>query len=151
AYWIAAGWANGANAAALTAVAVSFFAAQDDPVPSILKMIAAVIIALVIDAAYLFAVLPLAQDFTMLVLALAPVYLLLGLLMAMPSTAAIGGPLAIVSAVLLALQGSYSADFAAFANGGIGYIVGLALAAITIRLIRSVGAEWAANRLLRAN
>jgi uncharacterized membrane protein YccC len=151
AYWIASGWPDGANGAALTAVAVSFFAAHDDPVPNILKFIGAVIIALVIDAVYLFAVLPLVHDFEMLALVLAPVYLILGVLIAMPPTAAIGGPIAFIGATLLALEGSYSADFAAFANGGLAVIVGLSLSAITIRLVRSVGAEWAAERLLRAN
>ena len=151
AYWIASGWPDGSNAAALTAVAVSFFAAHDDPVPNILKFIAAVVIALIIDATYLFAVLPLVHDYEMLVLVLAPVYLVLGVLIAMPKTAAVGGPIAFVGATLLALEGSYQADFAAFTNGGLAVIVGLSLSAIVIRLIRSVGAEWAAERLLRAN
>ena len=151
AYWIAAAWPEGGFAAALTAIAVSFFATQDDPVPSILKFLGATVVALVIDAVYLFAILPLVHDFEMLVLVLAPVFLLLGLLMAMPATAPIGGPIAFIAATQLALSSSYSADFAAFTNGGIAAIVGLALAAIAIRLIRSVGAEWAAERLLRRN
>ncbi len=151
AYWIGAAWPEGGGAAAVTAVAVSFFATQDDPVPSILKFIGAAIIALVIDAVYLFAILPLVHDFEMLVLALAPVYLFLGLLMAMPSTALIGGPIALIAATELALSSSYSADFAAYTNSSIAAIVGLSLAAIAIRLVRSVGAEWAAERLLRRN
>ncbi|HEX3499266.1 MAG TPA: FUSC family protein, partial [Stellaceae bacterium] len=151
AYWIAAAWPEGGGAAALTAIAVSFFATQDDPVPSILKFLGAAVIALVIDAVYLFAILPLVHDFEMLVLALAPVYLFLGLLMAMPPTAPIGGPIAFIAATELALSSSYNADFAAFTNGGIAAIVGLALAAIAIRLVRSVGAEWTAERLLRRN
>ena len=151
AYWIAAAWPDGGGAAALTAVAVSFFASQDDPVPSILKFLGATVIALVIDAVYLFAVLPLVHDFEMLVLTMAPVFLLLGLLMAMPATAPIGTTIALIAAIELALSSSYSADFAAFTNGGIAAILGLALAAIAIRLIRSVGAEWAAERLLRRN
>ena len=75
--------------------------------------------ALLIDAVYLFAILPLVHDFEMLVLVLAPVFLLLGLLMAMPATAAAGGPIAFIAATELALSSSYSADFAAFTNGGI--------------------------------
>jgi uncharacterized membrane protein YccC len=151
AYWIIAAWPEGGGAAALTAVAVSFFAAQDDPVPSILKFLGATVVALVIDAVYLFAVLPLVHDFEILALALAPVFLLLGLLMAVPATAPVGGPIAFIAATELALSSSYSADFAAYINGGIAAIVGLALAATAIRLVRSVGAEWAAERLLRRN
>jgi uncharacterized membrane protein YccC len=151
AYWIAAAWPEGGGAAALTAVAVSFFATQDDPVPSILKFIAAAIVAQVVDAIYLFAVLPLVHDFEMLVLVLAPFYLFLGLLMAVPATAPIGGPIAFIAATQLALSSSYNADFASYTNGAIASIVGLALAAIAIRLVRSVGAEWAAERLLRRN
>ena len=150
-YWIAAAWPEGGRAAALAAVAVSFFGARDDPVPSILGFIAWVVVALVMDAVYLFAILPRVHDFEMLVLALAPAYLLLGVLMALPSAAPVAGPIIFQGAIQLALEGSYSADFADFANGGIASVVGISFAAVTIRLIRSVGAEWAAGRLLRAN
>jgi uncharacterized membrane protein YccC len=149
--WIGTAWPDGAGAAGLTAVACSFFAAQDDPVPSIVKFLYGAIVALLLDALYLFAILPVAQGFTMLTLALAPAYLLLGVLMAQPASAAIFGPIAFMSATLMTITASYAADFAAYVNGALAAIAGLAAAAIVLRLVRSVGAAFAARRLLRAN
>jgi uncharacterized membrane protein YccC len=151
AFWIATAWPEGAGAAGLTAVISSFFAAQDDPVPSIIKFIYGALIALVIAGVYLFAILPMAHDFTMLALALSPLFLTLGVLMAMPATAGFAGPVAFLTATLLALTSAYSADFPAYANGAAATVVGLGAAAVVLRLVRSVGADWAAQRLLHAN
>jgi uncharacterized membrane protein YccC len=84
AFWIATAWPEGAGAVSLAAVACAFFAAQDDPAPNMLGFLVAALIAIVIDAVYLFAVLPQAHDFEMLVLAFAPVFLVLGAMMSMP-------------------------------------------------------------------
>ena len=54
AFWIATAWPEGAGAASLAAIACAFFAAQDDPVPNIVGFLVAAVIALVIDAIYLF-------------------------------------------------------------------------------------------------
>jgi uncharacterized membrane protein YccC len=151
AVWIATAWPEGAGAAGLTAVASSFFAAQDDPVPSIVAFIYGAMTALLIAAVYLFAILPMAHDFVMLALALAPVFLLLGVLMARPATAGFAGPVAFLTATLLTLTSAYSADFPAYANGAAATVVGLGAAAVVLRLVRSVGADWSAQRLLRAN
>ena len=151
AFWIASAWPEGAGAAGVAAVACAFFAAQDDPVPNIVAFLAAAVIALVIDAVYLFAILPRAHDFEMLVLAFAPVYLTLGVLASMPATARAGGAIALIAATELALSSSYNADFTTYVNNSAAAIVGLAATAIVIRIFRSVSAEWTAWRLLRRN
>ncbi len=151
AFWIVAAWPEGAEAASLAAVATAFFAAQDDPVPAITAFVYGVAIALVIDMVYLFVILPQVDGFGMLMLALAPTYLLLGLLAGIPATAAKATPIAFISATLLALSSAYSGDFASYVNDGIAAVVGLAATAIIIRIIRSVSAEWTAGRLLRRN
>jgi uncharacterized membrane protein YccC len=151
AFWIATAWPEGAGAASLAAIACAFFAAQDDPVPNIVGFLVAALIALIVDAIYLFAILPQAHDFEMLVLAFAPVFLILGLLASMPSTARAGGPIAFIAATQLALSSSYNADFASYANSSAAAIVGLGATAIIIGIFRSVSAEWTAWRLLRRN
>ena len=151
AFWIGSAWPEGAGAASLAAVACAFFAAQDDPAPNILGFLIAAVIALVIDAIYLFAVLPRAHDFEMLVLAFAPVFLVLGALTSMPATAKLCGPITFIAATQLALSSSYSADFASYANGTAAAITGVGATAIIIRIVRSVSAEWTAWRLLRRN
>jgi len=151
AFWIASAWPEGAVAASLAAVACAFFAAQDDPVPNIVAFLLATFIAIVVDAIYLFAILPRAHDFEMLVLAFAPAFLTFGLLAGMPATARAGGPLAFVAATQLALSSSYSADFPSYVNGSAAAIIGLGAAAVIISIFRTVSAEWTAWRLLRRN
>lgn len=151
AFWIGTAWPEGSGAAALAAVACSFFAAQDNPAPSIMRLLYAAVIGVVIDAVYLFAVLPAVHDFEILVLALAPFYLLLGVFASMPATAQVGGPIAFMSATVLALSSSYQADFASYANSGLAIVVGLGGAAVVMGIVRSVGADVAAGRLIRAN
>ncbi len=150
-FWIASAWPEGGFATSLVAIACAFFAAQDDPVPNIVAFLVAAVIAIVVDAIYLFAILPRAHDFEMLVLAFAPVFLILGALASMPATARAGGPIAFIAATQLALSSSYDADFPTYVNGSAAAIVGLAATAIIIRIFRSVSAEWTAWRLLRRN
>ena len=151
AFWIASAWPEGGGAASLAAIACAFFAAQDDPVPNIVGFLLAAIAAIVIDAIYLFAILPQAHDFEMLVLAFAPVFLVLGALASMPATARVSGPITFIAATQLALSSSYNADFPAYVNGSAAAIVGVAATAIIVRIFRSVSAEWTAWRLLRRN
>ncbi|HTU55917.1 MAG TPA: FUSC family protein [Acetobacteraceae bacterium] len=151
AFWIAASWPEGGLAASLAAVAAALFAAQDDPAPGITGFVYGVLLALVLDAVYLFVILPQVDGFGMLVLALAAMYVPLGVLAGTPATAARAGPIAFVSATLLALQSSYSGDFAGYVNEGIAAIIGLGATSIVIRIVRSVSAEWTASRLLRRN
>jgi uncharacterized membrane protein YccC len=151
AFWIRSAWPEGAGAASLAAIACAFFAAQDDPAPNIIGFLIAAAIALTIDAIYLFAVLPRAHDFEMLVLAFAPAFLVLGALTSMPATARLCGPITFIAATQLALSSSYNADFPTYTNSAAAAIIGIGSTAIIIRIVRSVSAEWTAWRLLRHN
>jgi len=71
--------------------------------------------------------------------------------MTQPKTAPLAMGAAVNGSATIALQGSYSADFAAFANSSIAVVVGLWVAAIVTRLVRSVGAGWSARRLRAVN
>ncbi len=149
-FWIATGWTSGAGAAVMVAVACSFFAAQDDPAPMIAQMLRNAIIVVVADAIYVFAILPRVETFPELILVLLPVGLVIGVLVSRPATFGTGMVMGAVGSTILALGNGYSADFAGYANGGLGLILGLAAALVVTRLIRSVGAAWSARRLLRA-
>ncbi|CAL78399.1 putative efflux transporter permease; putative fusaric acid resistance pump [Bradyrhizobium sp. ORS 278] len=151
AFWIATGWADGASAPMMAAVACSFFASQDDPAPSIVRFAAWSLVAIVIDAVYLFAIIPAISDVELLIAALAPAFLLFGVLIARPQTMPIGMALGANGATLLALQSTYSADFQSYANSAIAFMVGMVAAVVLTRLVRSVRAEWIAQRLLRTS
>jgi uncharacterized membrane protein YccC len=149
ALWIATGWPEGAVAATMAAVFCSFYAAQDDPSPAIVGFLVWSLAALPLAALYLFAILPAIDGFPMLVLALAPAMLLIGYLQANPAWTPRGTALLIGFAGALGLQASFSADLPSFLNGNLAQIVGIAIALAATRLLRSVGAGWAARRILR--
>jgi uncharacterized membrane protein YccC len=151
AFWIGATWPTGGVAAMMAAVGCSFFAAQDDPAPAILQFLRLVLVAVVIDAVYLFIVLPVVVSFALLVLVLAPTFLVLGALIAIPATSFLGMAIAVNAAGLLSLADVYNADFTAYANNALATVVGMATAATVTRIVRSVGAVWSARRLMRAN
>lgn len=146
--WIATGWADGASAPMMAAVACSFFAAQDEPARSIRAFGLFSLVAIVVVAIYQFALVPGISHVEVLIAALAPTFLLYGLLIARPKTAPIGMALAANTATLLALQSTYSADFASFANTSVAFFLGVVIAEIVTRVARGVGAEWIAKRLM---
>jgi uncharacterized membrane protein YccC len=149
ALWIAGAWDDGDVAAEMVAVTCCFFATQDNPVPMIVGFLKWTVVALLMDTVLLFAVLPMVHDFPMLLLVLAPPFLLCGVLMATPALAFPGMAIVVNGATLLSLQSAYAADFPSFVNAGIAAIVGMAIAATVTAITRSVGAEWSARRLMR--
>jgi uncharacterized membrane protein YccC len=151
AIWIATAWPDGSAAPMMAAVGCSFFAMQDDPAPQILGLANGALIGAVGAGVFLFAILPAATSFEMLVLALAPVLVLCGLLMTQPRTALTAMGIAVIGFTLLALQGSYVGDFTLFSNTAIAVVAGIWIAAVVTRLVRSVGGAWSARRLRRDN
>lgn len=148
AFWIGTGWPDGASAPMMAAVACSFFAAQDEPARFIRSFGLWSLVAIVVVAIYLFALVPAISHLEVLIVALAPTFLLYGFLIGRPATAGTGMALAANTATLLAIQSTYSADFASYANSAVAFFVGVLIAEIVTRIARGVGAEWIANRLV---
>ncbi|MGY4474228.1 FUSC family protein [Bradyrhizobium sp. USDA 3364] len=149
--WIGIGWSDGASAPMMAAVACSFFAAQDEPARSIRAFGLFSLVAIVVVAIYQFALVPAISHVEVLIAALAPTFLLYGFLIARPKTAPTGMALAANTATLLALQSTYSADFAGFANTSVAFFLGVVIAEIVTRIARGVGAEWIAKRLMTSS
>ena len=148
--WIFTAWPEGFVAAMMCAVFSSFFAAQDDPAPAILSFLIWTLLALPIAALYLFAILPAIDGFPMLCLALSPALLGIGFLMATPKWGPAGIAMLLGVVGGIAIQPTFAADMADFVNSNLAECVGVAVALCTARLMRSVGAGWAARRILRA-
>ncbi|MDA9397386.1 FUSC family protein [Bradyrhizobium sp. CCBAU 45389] len=151
AFWIGTGWPDGASAPMMAAVACSFFAAQDEPARFIRSFGLWSLVAIVVVAIYLFALVPAISHLEVLIVALAPTFLVYGFLISRPATAGTGMALAANTATLLALQSTYSADFASYANSAVAFFVGVVIAELVTRIARGVGAEWIANRLVLSN
>jgi uncharacterized membrane protein YccC len=150
AFWITTAWTAGAGAAVIVAVACSFFAAQDDPAPAIALMIRDAVIVTIAAGAYLFLILPVVESFLELVLVLLPAGLIIGVLVSRPASFGTGMVMGAFGATDLALGNGYHGDFAGYVNSAFALVFGLAAALIVTRLLRSVGAEWSAARLMRA-
>ncbi|MEE1921509.1 FUSC family protein [Pseudomonas sp. 148P] len=147
--WILTGWADGASAVILAAVACSFFAAMDDPAPQIYRFFFWTTLSVVFASLYLFLVLPNLHDFPMLVLAFAVPFICVGTLTVQPRFY-LGTLLTIVNtASFISIQGAYDADFLAFINANIAGPVGLLFAFIWTLVMRPFGVELAARRLTR--
>jgi NodT family efflux transporter outer membrane factor (OMF) lipoprotein len=147
AIWIGTGWSDGASAAALCAVFCCFFATLDDPVPAIANFGVFTLAAIPLGALYVFAILPAIDGFPMLVAVLLPPLILLGTLLVEPKRAgaAIAAILGFSNAV--ALQATYSADFASFVNVNLGQYIGLFSAIFVTASMRSIGVEASVRRL----
>lgn len=148
ALWIGAGWGDGANAAMMTAVFCCFFASLDDPSPAILHFGLCTLAILPLAALYQMAVLPAIDGYVMLAAVLAPPLLILGLFMPDPRTFGSVLPAIMGFCNALALQETFTADFAAFLNSNLGQFVGLLCALFVTATLRSMGAEAGVRRLV---
>ncbi|MCX4171109.1 MULTISPECIES: FUSC family protein [Paraburkholderia] len=149
--WIGSGWADGASAVTLAAIACCFFAALDEPAPMVFKFFVATAIAVVAAGIYLFAVLPHVHDFPMLVVLFAGPFILVGTLIPRPQFSMVTVLVAVNTATFISIQDAYSADFLIFLNSNLAGLAGLLYAYLWTRATRPFGAELAASRLLRSS
>jgi len=150
AFWILTAWPAGAAAPMMAAVLCCFFAAQDDPVPFIKGFLHYTIYSIPVSALYLLVLLPAVHNFESLVLVCAPAFLVMGVLVARPSTFGRAMPFLFGICFTLALIDTHTADLVSFTNGMASQLVGLVAAAVTTAMFRRVGAGWTARRLLKA-
>ena len=149
-FWIATAWPEGAGAIAFAAVACTLFASLDDPTPTIRNITLLLALCIPIVIVYQFFVLPAIGGFVLLCAVLAFVLIPAGILMAIPAYAAIGLALALGFCVEMSLQTSYTADLAAIVNSNSAFVLGGASALVVTRLMRVIGTQASARRLIRA-
>lgn len=149
AFWIFTAWPSGAAAPMMAGVACCFFATQDNPVPLIRMFVKWTVISMPVGAFYILFVLPAVHSYEMLVLVLAPVFLVGGVFMPRPATA--GSSLAFLIGVAgtLSLQDTGTLDIPSFLNSMVAQLFGFIAAAVITSLIRTVGGDWMARRMLR--
>ena len=150
ALWIATGWPSGSAMTMGAAVFCSFFATLDDPVPAMHQFITALMWSLPVSVFYVLAVIPLAHDFGMLMLCIAPLFLVVGCYMARPASSLAALGMFFGVAGTLALQDTATADLVSFISSNLALFVGAVIAVRVTALIRSVGRGWTAKRIRRA-
>ncbi len=150
AFWILTGWPAGATAPMMCAVLCCFFSTQDDPVPFIKSFLEWTVYSVPASALYLLVLLPAVHTFEMFVLVCAPAFLVIGVLLARPSTFGRAMPFLFGICGTLAMIDTHSADMVTFLNVTLSQVIGVAVAAAVSGMMRRVGADWTARRLLKA-
>jgi uncharacterized membrane protein YccC len=148
--WIWSGWSAGGSGVAFIAIACCFFGGVDRPAPLMRSMLIYNTVAYVLTGAYLFLVLPHVSDFEILVLTLAPLFLIVGAFIPRAELSLVTVLLATNMAGDLGLQGRYAVDFMSFVDGGLSLTAGLVFALVWTLVTRPFGVEIAARRLVRA-
>ncbi|MBZ5803696.1 MULTISPECIES: FUSC family protein [Rhizobium] len=148
--WILTGWPQGSTAAMMAGVICCLFAAMDDPTPAIRGFITASLAAVVAAFVLEFGIFPMVYSYWALSAALGLFLIPAGVLMAKPKTMLLGLGFGVNLPNMLSLQGRLSLDLQTFLNSNTALIIGLVIACCTTALVRSVGAEWSARRLLQA-
>lgn len=149
-FWRLSEWPQGGTAAMMTGIFCCLFATQDDPVPMIRSFIKQLLLVLLIAFVFQFALFPLVDGYIPLMLALALVLIPAGILMTIPSRFMMGMAITVNLPNLLLLQSRLNDDFYTFINANTAMILGIIIAAATTGIVRSVGAEWSASRLVRS-
>lgn len=147
--WIGAAWPEGGIAVQFAAIGCSLSASLDNPAKMIRSAILGILVALPVGAIFEFAVLPRADGFASLTLALAPMLMLFSYMQANRKLEGAALVLAITFSGSLALQSSYEANFASFVNVNAAEIVGLLIAVVVNVVFRTVDPIWHARRISR--
>lgn len=148
--WIYSGWHNGLFIPQIGGVFCCILATMDNPVPVMRKFLPVLLWAMLAAFIYSFAVMPFLQGFLSLAPALALFLIPAGIFLAIPRTFMVGMGLCINFPFMLALQSRLSLDFVAFVDPNIATVLGVITAITVCGLVRAVGAETSAFRLLRA-
>jgi uncharacterized membrane protein YccC len=149
AFWFATAWPNGPAAVVVAAVVCSLLASLEQPDKISMSLAATVLIAAVPVFATQFYLMPLAVDFPSMAVALAPLMLACGFIMAQPRI----GPLGLLSAVYFAFASNIdnvmTYDAAAFLNASLAILVGIAVAVVLFAVFFPETPAYSGHRFRR--
>jgi uncharacterized membrane protein YccC len=130
AFWFATAWPTGPTAIVVVAVLCSLLASLEQPDKITMVAAATVLIAAVPVFATQFYLMPLAVDFPSLAVALAPLMLTCGFIMAQPRIGTLGLLVAAYFAFASNIDNVMRYDAAAFLNSSLAVLVGIAAALV---------------------
>jgi uncharacterized membrane protein YccC len=130
AIWFATAWPNGPVAVIVAAVVCSLLAAMEQPDKLSMALAATILIAAVPVFATQFYLMPLAVDFPSLAVALAPLMLTCGFIMAQPRIGSLGLLSAVYFAFASNIDNVMTYDALAFLNSSLAILIGIAVAVV---------------------
>ena len=148
-FWFATAWPNGPTAVVVAAVLCSLLASLEQPDKISMAAAATALVAAVPVFATQFYLMPLAVDFPSMAVALAPLMLTCGFIMAQPRI----GPLGLQSAAYFAFASNIdnvmTYDAVAFLNTSLAVLVGIAVAVVLFATFFPETPAYAGRRFLR--
>ncbi|MDL2283895.1 FUSC family protein [Oxalobacter sp. OttesenSCG-928-P03] len=149
-FWIVTDWPTGFQAPTFACIMSSIFAAQDDPTPGLKASFWYTFYSVPFSAFYLLVGVPSAHTMEMLILVLAPFFLVAGIYVGRPATA--GRFLMTIMSVvgMLMLYDFGQQDLETYINGQSAQLVGIAIAIGVNRLLRNASVERMVRRIMRA-
>jgi uncharacterized membrane protein YccC len=148
AFWIFTGWPQGSASAMMAAVLCCIFSTMDDPIPAMKGFLYSSVVAILGSVVMEFGLLSDVDDFVPMVAALGLFLIPSGVVMARPKTAIAGLGFSMLLPTMITLQGRLDPNFESFINSNVAIVVGFVFACCSTAIVRSVGAEWLARRLL---
>ncbi|MDB5777487.1 MAG: hypothetical protein JWP38_3620 [Herbaspirillum sp.] len=143
-------WPPGIIAVGIASLLCTLFAAMDDPTPVQSVFLTWALVAIPIAAVYVFIVLPEADGFAELALALLPLLTAIGYFMLIPKYMLRAFSLALLVMALIGLQPAQRPDFIGFANLSLAAFIGTLIAMLVTKLVRVIHPDVSARRLVRA-
>jgi uncharacterized membrane protein YccC len=147
-FWIATAWQNGAGAAILAGVLMSFFAAMDNSLPVLKKFAVLTLCTASIAFVFQFAVMPMLDGFIPFAEALVLLLFPLSLLLARPQTFLHGMTIATTIPSMIPLQTRPTYDLALFLNSTVSSFVGIGCAVVVTILMKTLTTEASLARVL---
>jgi uncharacterized membrane protein YccC len=148
-FWFVTAWPNGPAAVVVAAVVCSLLASMERPDKISMAAVATVLITAVPAFATQFYLMPLAVDFPSMAVALAPLMLTCGFIMAQPGI----GPLGLLSAVYFAFASNIdnvmTYDAVAFLNSSLAILVGITVAVVLFATFFPETPAFAVHRFRR--
>lgn len=148
-FWFATAWPDGPIAVIIAAVVCSLLASLEQPDKISMALAATVLVAAVPVFATQFYLMPLAVDFPSMAVALAPLMLTCGFVMAQPRIGALGLLSIVYFAFASNIDNVMTYDAAAFLNSSLAILVGIAVAVVLFATFFPETPAYAARRFRR--
>ncbi|WP_321818407.1 MULTISPECIES: FUSC family protein [unclassified Paraburkholderia] len=148
--WIASGWTGGTNAVLMAGVFYVVYSGFDDPAHALKNKFIGVIVRMGLGIIYVAAVLPSIDGFPLLAAALAPVFILSGVLLTAPRYSPLAFNLIVGLSSPVILSDQFTADFVGYVNNGLATLSGIMFALVSMTIVQPIWLQTVGQRLMRA-
>ena len=148
--WILADWRSGVEAITIGIITSTLFASSPSPNRTVKQFIIGALFGTVLVYICNFQLLPEAQGFVMLALAVTPAIVLAAWLTTRPAVATMGSGIFIIFFMHIGFNTAYSANPVAFMNDAIADVIAIMMSGVMYSLIDLTNSRWSRQRVSTA-